>query len=60
MYTSPLVCVLSSQVVASQGADPLTWTQDYAKAQPTGSAQKKPLAVFVGSGATCYVGGRRH
>lgn len=51
MYTSLLAIVFTTHLAAAQGADPLTWTRDYAKAQQTGIAQSKPLAVVLGSGA---------
>ena len=54
MYTSVVLVALSGSVVASYAAQDLAWQTDYAQARKMGETQRKPLAVFIGSGATGY------
>jgi len=54
MYTSIVFVALSGSLVASSHYESLAWQKDYAQARQTGQTDKKPLAVFVGSGANGY------
>ncbi|HYV38584.1 MAG TPA: hypothetical protein VE988_23065, partial [Gemmataceae bacterium] len=51
MYTSIALLALTGSMVASSYHEDLTWQKDYATASQVGQTQKKPLAVFVGTGA---------
>lgn len=48
MYTSALLLALTVHA-NTQGAEP-TWAQDYAQALKRGADEKKPVAVFLGTG----------
>lgn len=52
MYTSVMLVALSGSVVASFAAHDLAWQTDYAQARKMGESDRKPLAVFIGTGAT--------
>jgi len=54
MYTSVVLVALSGSVVASYAAQDLAWQTDYAQARKMGETQRKPLAVFIGTGAAGY------
>ena len=54
MYTSVMLVALSGSVVASYAAHDLAWQTDYAQARKMGESERKPLAVFIGTGATGY------
>jgi hypothetical protein len=54
MYTSIFLVALSGSVVASTPVDNLTWEPNYDQARQVGQAEKKPLAVIVGSGEAGY------
>jgi hypothetical protein len=51
MYTSVTVIALTGSLFASSGYESLAWQRDYAEARKVAQAEKKPLAVFIGSGA---------
>src|SRR5262249_44299568 len=50
MYTSILLIALSAASPQANGEQALTWQSDYSAAQKQGMAEKKPLAIFVGTG----------
>jgi len=52
MYTSVILVALAGSMASSQPG--LTWQQDYVQARTVAQNEKKPLAVFVGSGAAGY------
>jgi hypothetical protein len=54
MYTSVVVVALVGSVTASSPQDNLTWHKTYAHARKVAQTEKKPVAVFFGSGATGY------
>jgi hypothetical protein len=51
MYTSIVLAALTGSLVASSSHESLTWHKDYYEAKQIGQTDKKPLAVFIGSGA---------
>ena len=50
MYTSIAMLALSSLLGAIPQERGLVWESDYARAYKLGRTQKRPLAVFIGSG----------
>src|SRR5439155_4325568 len=53
-YTSVMLVALTGSAVASYATQDLAWQTDYVQARKMGETQRKPLAVFIGSGATGY------
>jgi hypothetical protein len=54
MYTSAILIALTGSLVASTGNESLNWRNDYMEARKIGQSEKKPLAVFIGNGASGY------
>jgi len=54
MYTSLVLVALSGSLIVSSPSESLAWQTDYSQAKKMGQSEKKPLAVFVGSGANGY------
>jgi hypothetical protein len=55
MYTSSFVLfALAGSVAASSPLEGLAWQDDYVQARKVGQTEKKPLAVFFGSGEAGY------
>src|SRR5580658_7371300 len=52
MYTSVIMLALTVHA-NTQGVEP-TWTQDYGQALKRGAEEKKPVAVFLGTGNQGY------
>jgi hypothetical protein len=50
MYTSLMLLALSGLSPAADSAVAPSWLTDYAEARKQGAAEKKPVAVFLGSG----------
>ncbi|MBY0525027.1 MAG: hypothetical protein K2R98_16600 [Gemmataceae bacterium] len=50
MYTSMMLVALSGFAVAADAEATSTWQTDYVQAKKMAQADKKPMAVFVGTG----------
>jgi hypothetical protein len=50
MYTSMLLTVLAGLVAGKAPSENVAWSPDYSAARQTGQNEKKPVAVFLGSG----------
>jgi hypothetical protein len=54
MYTSLACVALTTSLLASSPSESVTWQNDYVAARAIAQTSKKPLAVFIGNGATGF------